>query len=255
MLRRRDLLALLIRCAQCKVELEAGAERCPQCLRKSTLVGEDGKAVGASYLGLGGEPPVAAPPAHVGIRAGILVLAYGIFGPLLGLIFARQPWLEAHALWVPACFAAMALGTFPLRMAFAPPDGGPMSAAQAARHYAFRMLAVLGLAAGLFVAQGLAAKIVSDPVVAIFLGLLLLLLPLLVVPAVVAARREKRPIRAVLGAGARGLAIAIAVVAVVAILVVLRTSSRPRPTTIFIPRDQLDMAPSGRPASIARPAR
>jgi hypothetical protein len=148
----------------------------------------------------------------------------------------------------------MALATMPLRMAFAPPDTA-LDAGPAARHYAFRMAFVLGLAAGLFAAQALASRISADPIVSIFLGLLFLLAPLLVVPPILTARREKRPLFDVLAAGAKGIAVAVAVVVALALLVVLRASSNPRPTTVHLPTGPIDFTPPTPPISTARPAR
>jgi hypothetical protein len=263
------------RCTACKIALDPGADRCPQCLRKSTVVGADGQPLDTPPLDLGrgggggGGRGRAAPasPAHVGIRALTLLVAYALCAPLLWLIFAHEAWLEAHALWLPACFAAMALAMMPLRMAFAPPDG-PMDSRGAARHYAFRMGFVLVMAAGLFTAQALASAIVTDGVTSIFLGLLFVLAPLLVVPAILTARREKRSIGAVLQAGAKGVGLALAIVLAVAVLVVLRASSHPPPRVIYLPPpdldrlldppdldDQPDAAPAGRPASRTRAPR
>jgi hypothetical protein len=152
------------------------------------------------------------------------------------LILDHQAWLEPRRLWLPGCFAAMALGTMPLRMAFAPPDA-PMDGAEAKRHYALRMVAVLGIAAGLFAAQALAGLLVDDTMAALFLGLLFFLAPLLVVPPLLKARREGRSLGEALGTAGKGLGLAMAIVAGVAILSALRAASHPPPKTIVIPSD------------------
>ena len=97
--------------------------------------------------------------------------------------------------------------------------------------------------------------LVAEPVGAIFLGLLFALAPLLVVPAILTARREKRSIGAVFAAGAKGRALAVGVVAMVAVIVVLRGSSRPPQRTIYIPSLPLDIDFSAMPASGAHPPR
>lgn len=231
-----------LRCTHCDLPLDEGTERCPRCLRKSTVLDPRAKVrtPGAIEVGDVGEEGEAARasdgPAHVGIRATMLLLGYAVFGPLTWLIIGNQAWLEPRGLWLPGCFAAMALGTMPLRMTFAPPDA-PMEAAEAKRHYAWRMVAVLGIAAGLFAAQALAGLLIDDPIAALFLGLLFFLAPILVVPPLIKARREGRSIGDALAGAGKGLGLAVAVVAGVAIISALRAASHPPPKTIFIPSD------------------
>jgi hypothetical protein len=223
------------RCTFCDLPLEAGVERCPRCLRKSS-VRDPVQRVRTAAPGLEIEGAEAAGPAHVGVRALITTLAYVVYLPLTYVIISSKDWLDPHRLWLAACFGAMALGTMPLRMGFAPPDA-PMDARGAAEHYALRMLAVLGIAAGLFTAQALAAQLVSEDMVALFLGLLFFLAPLLVIPALIKARREGSSAQATLASVGKGLGLAAAIVVAVGALAALRASSHPPPKTIVIPAD------------------
>lgn len=223
------------RCTFCDLPLEAGVERCPRCLRKSS-VGAPVARVRTAAPELDVEGAEAAGPAHVGLRALITTLAYVVYLPLTYLLISHKEWLDPHRLWLAACFGAMALGTMPLRMGFAPPDA-PMDARGAAEHYALRMLAVLGIAAGIFSAQALAAQLVSEDMLALFLGLLFFLAPILVIPALIKARREGRSAQETVASVAKGLGLAAAIVVAVGALAALRASSHPPPKTIVIPED------------------
>jgi len=227
------------RCDACAVEIPAGADRCPRCLRKSTVSGAraDRAAPGAAPR-IGIERALSEEddrsPAYIGVRVAATALAYCAFGPILWLIFRSEAWLDARGLWLAACVAALALATLPLRMAFAPSDGAT-SAASAGRSYGIRMAVVLAVAALLFLVNALAAQIVDDMLARIFLGLLLFLVALLVVLPLVAALLWKRPMRAALGVAAKGAGAAVVIVGLVAVISALRaarTGNAPAPLTI-----------------------
>ncbi|MBI4956669.1 MAG: hypothetical protein HY908_31920 [Myxococcales bacterium] len=245
-----------LRCVHCDLALEPEAERCPRCLRKSGLVDsgaprreqrprlealEPGLEPGRDF---GAAAP--APPSHAGVRLATLVGAWAFAAPVLGLVFAAEPWLEAHGLWLAAIMGALAVTSLPLRAVFTapPPD---LDTRGAARHYALLALGVQGMGLVLFGAMALASALVSSPFASIFVGLALFLVLVLCGPIAFAAVRGRHPAGPALRAIGKNAAIAVAIVVVGAGLVLLRTASRTassaRPTVpVFLgdPKEVLD---------------
>lgn len=213
-----------LRCSRCQIPLDAGTERCPRCLRKSTVVDGEGTVVGRLDHHVPAEPaPPQSGPRFVGVRAAVLVAAYAVIGPLVYLILRDEAALKARDLWLPGGFASLMLGTLPLRMVFAPPEASS-SAREAAREYALRMAAVVGFSAGMALAQALAVRLVGDAFLAIFLGLLLFLLPLFVGIPIAGALRKKISVREAITGAARQAGLTFLIVGMVGVLAL-----RPRP--------------------------
>ena len=235
-----------LRCTRCDLPLEPGTERCPKCLRQSSVI--DTRAakraakmprqtyVTATPAGSGTD--ASAPvPKHIGIRVAALGVTGAVVTPVVWLILGNEPWLEARGLWLGACVAAMGLTSLPLRMAFAPP-GSAISPRAAARHYALLMAAAVGMSLLFGGAVAAAARLTDSPFYALGGGLLLFLLLVLCGPVVVGAWRQRKPAVEVLRTVARNAALAVAIVCLGGALVFVHSlKSQRAPSTLYIPED------------------
>ncbi|MCC6523001.1 MAG: hypothetical protein IT373_10100 [Polyangiaceae bacterium] len=224
-----------LRCIHCELALEPEAERCPRCLRKSGLVDADAprreRRPRLEALEPGLEPgrnfgaDAPAPPSHAGVRLVTLVGAWALAAPIMGLLFAAEPWLEAQGLWLAAIMGGFAVASLPLRAVFTapPPD---LDTRGAARHYALLSLGVQAMGLVLFGAMALATTFVTSPIVGLFVGLAIFLVLVLCGPIAFAAVRGRHPAGPALRAIGKNAVIAIAIVVVGAGLVLLRAASR-----------------------------
>jgi hypothetical protein len=223
----------VIRCSHCDIVVAADAERCPQCLRKSTLV--DPGAREAPMESPWDLAPPSGPPSHAGVRFFVLLGAWVVLSPFVWLVFAGYAWLERHHVWLGGVMAAFALTTIPLRVAFERLDE-PLDARRTARRYALLMLFAPGSAAAMFVAGAAANRIAGDGAGAVFLAVLFFLVGIFCAPVLVAAVRGRQPWTAVLPVLARNAGIAVLIVAGLGLVVALRAgTSSSRSNTIVIP--------------------
>lgn len=195
-----------------------GAERCPRCLRQTSLVDPSQPDAGSEG------------PRRPGARALVLVAAYAAFGPLLWIVISTQPWFAARKIEVASVLAAGVLGLLPLRMAFAPPEKG-VSDADIPAHYAIRMLAVLALAAGVFAGGVIASHVVESAIAQLFGGLVFGLVPLLVTTSIIEGSKKNESRVAIGMRVAKAVALATLVVGAAVLLGVLkgRRAESPEP--------------------------
>jgi hypothetical protein len=235
-----------LRCSRCDIPLDPGTERCPRCLRQSSVIDLHApkrvdrapeRVYVAAAPGGGATEPGDRPPKHVGIRIAALAVAWAACAPVVWLILGNEPWLEARGLWLSACVTAVGLGSLPLRMAFAPPESA-ISPRAATRHYFWLMAAAVAMSLAFGAGVAAAARVTDNPLYALGGGLLLFLLLLLCGPVVVGAWRQRKPAAEVLRALARNAALAVAIVCLGGALVWLRSlkSHDARPT-LYLPED------------------
>lgn len=214
------------RCTRCNIVLEPDQERCPQCLRKSTI------ADPAEGITNHADDP----PKHLGVRAGL-----GGVGLLLGIACAAaliyyESWLTDHGLWLSALALSAGMTTLPIEVALIHADEH-MTTREALRHYGLMMLMVAGLALLFATVLGLVWRVFGDSVLSIFGGLLLFLLLIFTVPVVIASVTRHKPLSA--RALVKGAGLAVAITAAVAALAWLRAerSKAREPKTLYVPRD------------------
>ena len=236
------------RCAKCDIELEPEAERCPRCLRKSTVVSgrgprfasrglaDDASDRPAAPAGPVFAPTEASPPAHATVRLVVLLVAWAAAAPALFVLFSNEEWLTARRLWLGAIFAGVWLATMPLRVAFSRTPR-PLDARGTARHYAVSTFGLLALAPLLFGVMGLASMLVASDIAAIFVGVFFFLVLLLGVPALVGAVRGQKPVGATVLATGKAVGLAALLVGAMAAIVALRATRTDKPKTIYIPEN------------------
>ena len=171
------------------------------------------------------------------MRAAILFGGWALFVPLIAWTIRDSAWFEARKRWLPACFAAFALGTMPLRMTFARPDSPLASARDAATVYGLRMAAVPAIGAGLFAAMALAGRLVDNTVASIFLGLFFFLATGLVGLVVIGSIRGRRSFLDTMKRTAKALGMAAGIVLACAVLVALRAARDAPNHELSIPSD------------------
>lgn len=216
------------RCTHCNIALPEGADRCPRCLRKSTVVDP------ADVARRAGEREGDGIPKHIGVRFGLAAGTLILGGLFVWALFGQEQWLKAHDLWLGAMVASMGLTTMPLRAGFARPES-VMTPRQALRYYGLLMASVVGTSLALAGLMVLASRLVGDTIPAIFLGLLMLLLLLFSVPVAVGGLWRRDPLGKTLKAVAKSAGLAVAVVAMVAAIVGLRAlkSGPPKPPLVI----------------------
>jgi hypothetical protein len=224
------------RCTQCGIDVAADADRCPQCLRKSTLV--DPHAHPEPLASPWDVAPPSGPPSHAGIRFLVFVGAALVLWPLAWLLVSQQAWLEAERLWLGAIMAAFALATIPLRVAFERPRE-VLDARGALHSYAVMMLIAPALAAGAFAAGALASRITDNFVAALFLAILFGAVAAFCIPVIVGAVRGRQPVASVVPKLLQNAGIAVLFVGGLGLIATLRGMNHDEPKTIVIPSPQL----------------
>jgi hypothetical protein len=212
-----------VHCSRCRIPLPDDADRCPRCLRKSTVV--DPAAVKRSP---------SEGPLFVGVRAAVLLAAYAVYGPLVVLILHSESALKERGLWLPACFVTMILAVLPLRMAFAAPETAS-TAREAAREYAVRMAWVLGGAAIMGVTQTVAVWIAGETATSILLGLFFMFATVAVGTQVARVVREEIPARQAIRTAAKQTGLGLLGVVLLGAVFALRSQRTNRPTIVLPP--------------------
>ena len=221
------------RCTGCDIALPPGADRCPQCLRKSTVEDPaDPRRRPAGSIEDEG------PPSHAALRF-VLGAGTAAAGAVASyFLIGQEQWLRAHSLWLAAIAAAMGLVTLPVRAAFSPRDRR-MTSAEALRYYALAIAAAVGTSLGLAAVLAVVGLFVGDAIWAIFVGLLVFLVIILSAPVLIGALRRREPIGRTVRALGKNTAIAVGIVAAVAAIVGLRVlrSDAPGPRPLVIPEN------------------
>lgn len=199
-----------LQCNHCGASLEAGVERCPQCLRKHTS-------------------REVAPPARFDVvRWGFLLGAWLLCVPVAWLHQDAQPWLEANGLWLSATLFLGAVVLLPPRFALSELLRGarPRDAMGA-------LGMVWSFAALLAVAVWLAARFTDNPSVAVLVGLIIFVAPLLLVLPVVTAVRQGMSRRRALRVGVlRFAGVSAAIVTLFGVR--LLTAPKPKPPLVIV---------------------
>jgi hypothetical protein len=212
----------MARCTACDLELARGADRCPRCLRKSTVRGGD-DVTGSDT------------PPWIGVRAGVAMVAIASGGAMAWLLFTHDAWLRERNLVLPAAIAALALVTMPLRVAFRLPSEAS-NAREALRFYVVATLAADGLAVLFAAFTAIASVALSGSIWSLPVGLVAFLLFMFAAPvAVVAVRRPQELAATAKRAGKQALVVTALVLAIM--LMTFLGASRTEKKTIYVAED------------------
>lgn len=158
-----------LRCSHCGHTLEPGVERCPECLRRHT------------------EETVEDRPGFDVVRWGFLLGAWALCVPAAWAYTQAGPWLEGKGLQLSAILFVGVLVLLPPRFAFS----GLLRRARWTE-----ALSALGMVWGFAVllagAVALATRLTTNAPVAVLVGLIIFLAPLIIVPTLWLARRRQR---------------------------------------------------------------
>jgi hypothetical protein len=199
-----------LQCSHCGASLEAGVERCPQCLRKHT----------AREVVPRGRVEV--------VRWAFLLGAWLLCVPVAWLHSNAQPWFEAHGAWLSATLFLAAVILLPPRFAFSELLRGARW-----RDAAGALGMVWSFAAVLAVAVWFASRFTDNPSVAVLAGLIVFLAPLLLIPPVVTAVRQGTSRRRALRVGVlRFAGVSAAIVTLFGVR--LLTAPKPKPPLVIV---------------------
>lgn len=176
-------------CTRCQIELDPSAERCPKCLRKTTVVG---LAAGVATPDPARRDRDETRPSFLGVRLGTLGVSWCLAGVLTWLVIGAEPWLEARQLWLSGIVAMSWAWMMPLFLAFRAPEADATTIADAIRQYASLSGAVMGM--GLLLSAILAVTVIStgSALAGLVVGIVIFLVGLLAGPALYQAARGKK---------------------------------------------------------------
>jgi hypothetical protein len=215
-------------CNACDLELEPDADRCPKCLRKSTVRSHDSDhddEDGASWIGP---------------RAVVALTAIVLGGLATWRIVESEKWLEAHGVWLAAILVALGLVTMPLRVAFRM-DSKATSTKDAFRFYALSTLAVDGLIVLFAACVGIAALVLGESAVALPVGLFAFFMLIVAAPVVVVAVKRPHELRATLRRSGKMALVLTGIVIGGTALVYARVATAPETKTLVIPANAKDL--------------
>jgi hypothetical protein len=211
-------------CKACDLELEPDADRCPKCLRKSTIASADDDDGGSEERA----------PLWIGPRA-VVALSAIAFGSLVAWrMFAAERWLEAHHAWMASILVALGLVTMPIRVAFRM-DSKAETATEALRFYALSTLAVDGIMLVFAACVAVAALALGESILALPVGLFAFFMLIVATPVVVVAIRRPRELPATLRSSGKMALVLAALVIGGSALVYVDAAAQPRPAKIVIP--------------------
>ncbi len=217
-------------CTRCQLALPRGSERCPQCLRTSTLVDRDarGADVGLTF-------PVESGESYVGLRIAVLAAAWTFAALASWLLLPQQGWLEPRRLWLPAILWTGCLWLLPLRAAFRAPrsEEGPR---EALRALALLTAQVIGLGCLFALVIAGICQLTDNVMVALTGGLALFIAGLLLAPAMRAGLTGEKPLGEVLPKALAKAALGVLCVGALMGLAALRGEQRREARSVTIPR-------------------
>lgn len=217
-----------LHCTRCQIALAPGSERCPQCLRTSTLVDRDAQARRPDLFDEApGEP-------HVGMRLVVLLAAWTLAGLVSWVALPHQAWLEPRRLWLPVLVWTGALWLLPLRAAFRAPksEEGPRDALRSLALFTAQLVGAGSVFA--LVIAGL-CQITGSDLVALVVGLGLFIAAIVVAPAVALGLRGEKPFAEVLPPALGKVAVAWVCVGVLMAIAVFRGERQREERTVVIP--------------------
>ena len=226
--------AAMAHCRACDLEIEPDADRCPKCLRKSTLA-PTGEL--EPYQDEEDHQPL-----WIGARALVALVALALGGIAAWRMFAADEWLRAHGLWIPAILVSLGLVTMPIRVAFRM-DSEAKTAREALRFYAFSTLAVDGFIALFAACVAVASLFLGESIAVLPVGLFAFFMMLVATPVVVVAVKRPHELSATLKKSGKMALVLGGVVLGGTCLVMLSVASHPEPRKIVIfenPKDILD---------------
>jgi hypothetical protein len=207
-------------CTRCQLELEPGAERCPRCLRKTTVIGL-APGVAATDFALRDRDETRS--SFLGVRLGTLGISWCFAGVLTWVLFGHESWLEAHQLWLSTLMAISWAWLMPLRLAFRAPGADATTGAEAIRQYASLSGAVMGM--GLLLSAILAGTVIltGSVLAGLVTGGLIFLVVILAGPPLYQAVRGKKPWKEAGAEAMKNAGIAILIVVAASVVVILRS--------------------------------
>jgi len=209
----------MVWCKACEIELEADVDRCPKCLRKSTLSSAEDEA-----------------PIWIGPRAFVAVSAIALGVVVAWQAVAHERWLEAHHAWMASIVGSLGLVTMPLRVAFRMPSQA-RTTKEALGFYVLATLAVDGMMLVLAATVAVASLALDDSIAALAVGLFSFFMLLVAVPVAVVAVRRPHDLSATLNRAGKQALVLGGIAVLGTTLVLLRSADAPAQRTIVIPAD------------------